>query len=102
MGHRKNRKRERHGGQRVADPGLGSDFDRDWLLLHDDLDPFDALISGSPGEGKVVASRVCGSCREFVEDGEGGRGTCLHPGSGILSPWTDTQACDFFAGRGRR
>jgi hypothetical protein len=38
---------------------------------------------------------TCGTCREFVEDGDGGRGTCLHPGSGILSPWTDTPGCPF-------
>ena len=41
----------------------------------------------------------CGRCREFIEDAEGGRGTCLHPGSGILAPWTDTPGCDFFARR---
>ena len=49
-------------------------------------------------EGPVV--RTCGSCSEFVEDGELGRGTCLHPGSGVLHPWTDTTACDFWH-RGR-
>lgn len=42
---------------------------------------------------------ACGRCREFVEDSEGGRGTCLHPGSGVLSPWTDTPACPFFGRR---
>lgn len=45
--------------------------------------------------------RTCGRCREFVEDGELGRGTCLHPGSGVLHPWTDTPGCGFWAGGGR-
>jgi hypothetical protein len=46
----------------------------------------------------VLASPVaqCGRCREFVEDGEGGRGTCLHPASGILFPWYNTAGCDYF------
>ena len=49
----------------------------------------------------AVAQKSCGGCREFVEDSEGGRGNCLHPGSGIVSPWTDTPACDFYAARRR-
>ncbi|MGK2966301.1 MAG: hypothetical protein ACSLFM_11965 [Tepidiformaceae bacterium] len=44
-----------------------------------------------------VEVNACGSCREFIEDQHGGRGECLHPGSGILSPWTDTPGCPFFA-----
>jgi hypothetical protein len=47
------------------------------------------------GEPSVVTQKQCGNCREFIEDAEGGRGECLHPGSGILSPWTDTPACQF-------
>ena len=97
MGHRKKRKRDRRGGTRVAEPGL----DNKWLLLHDDLDPFDAFIAGAPPV-RVDTVKACGTCKEFVEDHEGGRGTCLHPGSGILSPWTDTGACDFYLRSGRR
>lgn len=75
-------------------------FDSDWLLLHDDLDPFDAMIvAANPIRD---TRKLCGACKEFIEDREGGRGTCLHPGSGVLSPWTDTDACAFYAGRGRR
>ncbi len=96
MGHRKNRKRDRRGTQRTIEPGFEPGLDSEWLLLHDDLDPFDALMAGGLKDRSETA-RVCGGCKEFVEDGEGGRGTCLHPGSGILSPWTDTRACDFFA-----
>jgi hypothetical protein len=40
----------------------------------------------------------CGRCHEFVEDGEAGRGTCLHPASGVMFPWYDTGACPFFRG----
>jgi hypothetical protein len=101
MGHRKNRKRDRRGGQGVAEPGFQPGLDSEWLLLHDDMDPFDAFITNS-SQLKTEGVKVCGACKEFIEDHEGGRGTCLHPGSGILSPWTDTQACDFYLRSGRR
>lgn len=103
MGHRKNRKRERRGTQRVLEPGFEPGLDSEWLLLHDDLDPFESLMSGEFSDNRrEVAVKLCGTCKEFIEDQEGGRGTCLHPGSGILSPWTDTPGCDFYSGRGRR
>ncbi|WP_322797442.1 hypothetical protein [Tepidiforma sp.] len=91
MGRRKERKRERR-AQR-----------REWLTSGRDPfevgDPFEELpvTAVSP----PAAQRVCGQCREFVEDREFGRGTCLHPGSGVMHPWTDTPGCDFWA-RGRR
>lgn len=50
-------------------------------------------MTGGP---RTAVANVCGGCREFIEDQEGGRGTCLHPGSGVLAPWTDTPACQFF------
>lgn len=102
MGHRKNRKRERHSSQRLLEPGFEPGLDREWLLLHDDLDPFDALAAGDELGGRREQTKHCGSCREFIEDGEGGRGTCMHPGSGIFSPWTDTEGCEFFGRTGRR
>jgi hypothetical protein len=40
----------------------------------------------------------CGRCHEFIEDGEAGRGTCLHPASGVMFPWYNTPACPFFRG----
>ncbi|MCC6382489.1 MAG: hypothetical protein IT304_08260 [Dehalococcoidia bacterium] len=96
MGHRRNRKRDRQARRPAADPfplpfvapapfaPLGDDFalTRAFLLRHE-----------------TPAGTACGRCREFVEDHDGGRGTCLHPGSGVLSPWTDTPACPFFARR---
>lgn len=42
---------------------------------------------------------ACGQCREFVEDSNFGRGTCLHPASGVLSPWPDTPGCDYYRAR---
>jgi hypothetical protein len=39
---------------------------------------------------------ACGRCTEWLADDMGGRGECLHPGSGILKPWWDTPACPFF------
>lgn len=100
MGHRKNRKRERRNQdwdrpsfQRTEAPGFSPADDRHILTL--------LGSTGTPE--RVPANRHCGSCREFIEDQEGGRGTCLHPGSGVLSPWTDTESCAFFqAQRGAR
>lgn len=106
MGHRKNRKRERRREQ------LGEQrWRRQPPVSEDEFlkpDPFLLLEMSQlrePFGSRAEPARTCGGCREFVEDHEGGRGTCLHPGSGILNPWTDTEACDFFArgrGMGRR
>lgn len=101
MGHRKNRKRDRRREQqgelqwRHQPPAREDDFLKP--------DPFSLLeMAGlrEPSGLRAEPAKACGGCREFVEDHEGGRGTCLHPGSGVLNPWIDTQACDFFA-RGR-
>jgi hypothetical protein len=40
--------------------------------------------------------KTCGRCQEWVADEVGGRGECLHPGSGMLKPWWETPACPFF------
>ncbi len=45
---------------------------------------------------------TCEGCHEFVPNEDFGRGTCLHPGSGIVAPWTDTEACQFHEPRRRR
>ncbi len=47
-------------------------------------------------EAGAGRSPVCGGCLEWFPDQEGGRGTCDHPGSGFLKPWSDTPACPFF------
>lgn len=41
-------------------------------------------------------TQTCGVCREWFADEVGGRGSCDHPGSGFLKPWSDTPACPFF------
>ena len=55
-----------------------------------------------PGrERGAPAALTCEDCHEFVP-GETGRGRCLHPGSGVLAPWPDTEACQFHEARRRR
>jgi hypothetical protein len=98
MGHRRNRKRDRrNGGVPYSEFEPKPEPDIDWRALAVERPSLVQMASDVPRP-----KTTCGGCREFIEDPEGGRGTCLHPGSGILSPWTDTQACDFFAAqRGR-
>jgi hypothetical protein len=97
MGHRRNRKRDRR-SDTVPKPinlGRGADPDLDWMALAGrDRDSLAAMAREF--QGRPTPPKSCGGCREFVEDQEGGRGTCLHPGSGVLSPWTDTAACQFY------
>ena len=50
-----------------------------------------SLLVPDPPEAKT-----CGRCHEWLADEVGGRGECLHPGSGILRPWWETPACAFF------
>jgi hypothetical protein len=52
----------------------------------------------APVPSAVAPAAVCGNCREWFPDEVGGRGTCAHPGSGFLKPWSDTPACPFFHG----
>ena len=44
---------------------------------------------------------TCENCHDFVP-GDTGRGRCLHPGSGFVAPWPDTEACQFHEVRRRR
>ncbi len=60
-----------------------------------------ALPAGAAGAdipGSAPA-HTCRECHEWLPHEEGGRGSCLHPGSGFTSPWADTAACAFFVGR---
>lgn len=67
-----------------------------------EADPRDLLGRLRDGDGPRVRARlVCGGCREFIPDDDAGRGRCLHPGSGVLLPWPDTEACQFHAARRR-
>ncbi|MCC7366658.1 MAG: hypothetical protein IT303_20035 [Dehalococcoidia bacterium] len=103
MGRRKSRKAERRQAARggapeakPADPPLFLGRTYEQLFGDDAGDDWGGPRSLSP---LPRAAATCGNCHEFVEDAEGGRGTCLHPGSGVLAPWTDTEACPFFEGR---
>lgn len=99
MGRRRNRKRERRLDARSGSATPASLYEPtfDELLAQDEL-----FFTLEAQRAQLLSPVLqCGTCREFVEDAEGGRGTCMHPGSGILSPWTDTPACPFHA-RGRR
>ncbi len=95
MGHRRNRKQDRRAGGTSRDFARNPAPDLDWLGLNDDSGGLFDLAAEIAGL-RPAPVKQCGGCREFVEDQEGGRGTCLHPGSGILSPWTDTEACAFY------
>lgn len=95
MGRKRSRKRERRIERQFRERSLALPEPALFAPLSDD-DPFASLERRWPHAAVAEATKVCGTCREFVEDAEGGRGTCLHPGSGVLSPWTDTRACPFY------
>jgi hypothetical protein len=102
MGRKQNRKRSRRQRARadVIDFGLPP---APWetLDLVESVETDEAIMALFSGRSGAATARTCGTCREFVEDGEFGRGTCLHPGSGIFAPWDNTPACEFYAGRRR-
>ncbi|MEO6397048.1 MAG: hypothetical protein ABIP13_01150 [Tepidiformaceae bacterium] len=92
MGHRKKRKRERQASGWPTPMAHLPEDDQDFAKPDSDY----LLLLGESFREKPPVQSLCGGCREFIEDQEGGRGTCLHPGSGVLSPWTDTEGCQFF------
>jgi hypothetical protein len=103
MGRKRTRKQERRATQRAVHSGR---WDTGPPLSERDFELFDdeellAMLPMFAREDAIVApvARACGGCREFIEDQEGGRGSCLHPASGVLSPWTDTEACPYWARR---
>ncbi len=70
----------------------------------EETDPRDLLgrLRDGDGDGPRARARLrCGECREFIPDDDAGRGRCLHPGSGVFSPWPDTEACQFHEARRR-
>lgn len=100
MGRKRRRKHSRQQEQRQAN----SQAQPAW---HADIEPTDEELLAIlwEQEGHRVPQdeqKRCGQCKEFVEDELTSRGACLHPGSGIVSPWTDTPGCDFYTGRRRR
>jgi len=61
-----------------------------------------AIMRDGDDTPATKAKLTCEGCHEFVPNEDFGRGTCLHPGSGIVAPWTDTEACQFHEPRRRR
>jgi hypothetical protein len=100
MGRKRARKRERRAAQRSGPGGWDAPVrldERAFDLMGDD--EILAMLPMLAREEPVITGRACGGCREFLEDREGGRGTCLHPASGVLSPWTDSEACTYWSRR---
>lgn len=96
MGRRKNRKKERRQEQNTRErwrhqPAVSEDE-----FLTSEPSALLELTRRAFGVEAAAAPRTCGACRQFVEDHDFGRGTCLHIASGILNPYTDTPACDYF------
>jgi hypothetical protein len=92
VGRKRHRKRERRQAQRSL-PGAIAAFEPEEAFAVADSD-FGFMLLGER-KNQRTGALTCATCHEFVEDGELGRGTCLHPGSGVLSPWHDTGACQF-------
>jgi hypothetical protein len=95
MGRRKNRKRERRQEQQTRErwhiePRV---TEEDFIAPQ----PVSLLEIAARGfsDGRPTP-KTCGSCRQFIEDHDFGRGTCLHIASGVLNPYTDTPACEYF------
>ncbi len=97
MGRRKNRKRERRQEQHSRER-----WTRQPQVTEEDfLQPEPMALLGITqrqdfGMFRAEPPKTCGSCRQFVEDHDFGRGTCLHIASGILNPYSDTPACEYF------
>jgi hypothetical protein len=104
MGHRKQRKRARKQSRQRWDDGqlFSASAAERWVAPEPEEPVAVWQWQDAFQDAARAAVKTCGSCREFVEELENGRGTCLHPGSGVLSPWSDTEACPFYAGSGRR
>ena len=79
------------GAQGAADPGLAG------LPTSDHWNQRETPARTSP---RGAAAKTCGRCAEWVPRRgvfeATGRGECLHPGSGVLRPPADMEACDFY------
>lgn len=98
VGRRQQRKRERKAARGYqAEPAFHrrASFPPSEQLSDDAIGAL--LETESRRNGTPVVVAACGNCREYVEDPNGGRGECLHPGSGVLFPWSDTPPCPFHA-----
>lgn len=102
MGHRRKRKQERRDSQVRSGSAPSARRPDAWTtgfygISEDEL----GTMLDSEQRRSAPPAPACGNCREFVPNEDAGRGECLHPGSGILMPWSDTPPCPFHHPRGR-
>jgi hypothetical protein len=96
MGRRKNRKKERRQEQHTRERWRSTPAVTEDDFLAPEPIPLLELTRRTFGFEQRETPKSCGSCRQFVEDHDFGRGTCLHIASGILNPYSDTPACEYF------
>ncbi|MEO8541125.1 MAG: hypothetical protein ABI577_15390 [bacterium] len=97
MGRRKNRKRERRQEQQSTDRWMRlPQVSEEEFLTPEPVSLMGIMQRYEAGGQRAELPKTCGNCRQFVEDHDFGRGTCLHIASGILNPFTDTPACEYF------
>lgn len=97
VGHRKNRKRERKQDQLSRDRWRRQPQVSEEEFIQPEPLSLLEMAGLRPGFGpRGESPKSCGNCRQFIEDHDFGRGTCLHIASGILNPFTDTPACEYF------
>jgi hypothetical protein len=96
MGHRKNRKRERKQDQTGRERWRREPPVREEDFLTPEPISLMGIMQRHEFGPRSEPPKTCGGCRQFVEDHDFGRGTCLHIASGILNPYSDTPGCDFF------
>lgn len=96
MGRRKNRKRERRLEQQSRERWRREPAVTEEQFLQPEPGPLLELTRRTFAFEQREMPKTCGSCRQFVEDHDFGRGTCLHIASGVLNPYSDTAACEYF------
>ena len=97
MGRRKNRKKERRQEQHTRERWMHQpQVSEEDFIQPEPISLMGIMQRHEFGPGRGEAPRTCGGCRQFIEDHDFGRGTCLHIASGIHNPYTDTPACDYF------
>jgi hypothetical protein len=97
MGRRKNRKKERRQEQQGRERWMRlPPVSEEEFIQPEPISLMGIMQRHEFGPARGEAPKTCGGCRQFIEDHDFGRGTCLHIASGILNPYTDTPACDYF------
>ncbi|MXY73286.1 MAG: hypothetical protein F4Y97_09685 [Dehalococcoidia bacterium] len=95
------RKRRRSDDDFFGNGATASPTDDDMRALTWQPGPRSLMAAVREDLNPGATALTCENCHEFVP-GDTGRGRCLHPGSGVLGPWPDTEACQFHEVRRRR